>query len=195
MVSSNDKQATDELPTPAQVQEREGALLDMFDRLLPIVDGISVSFMIASLVGLVSVGWIFSWMYFLHGFGLVLALLIAGLALLPVLMLLRFWWGVEDLKRLPATVENLVDDTRGRISSKVKDIRSGEKRSTLGAFKAAGNIWQLGSLAGEARGLLGSYVNIGTLVNPLSILLGFLSLLYVPALALVAFILAILTII
>jgi len=47
-------------------------------------------------------------------------------------------------------------------------------------------------LASEARELVGSYISIGTLVNPLSLILGFLSLLFVFLLIVVGVVLLIL---
>ena len=62
----------------------------------------------------------------------------------------------------------------------------------MGLFSSAGRIWELRSLADEAGALLGSYVNIGSLVNPVSLVLGFLSLLFIPGLALTGLVLAVL---
>jgi hypothetical protein len=177
-------------PTETEIRERKGALLKLFDRMLPIVDGIADSFRFATLVGLALVIWIVVWVYYFGGFGLTTALITLAVIILPILVLLRFWLGLEDLKKLPQTVENVVSDARDEIEERVAGIRSSEKK--LGLFSSAGKIWELRSLVDEAGALLGSYVNIGSLVNPISLLLGFLSLLCIPGLALVASVLAVL---
>ncbi|MGB0849063.1 MAG: hypothetical protein ACPGSM_20185 [Thiolinea sp.] len=55
------------------------------------------------------------------------------------------------------------------------------------------NLWQVGSFAGEARELLGAYVSIGTLLNPFSLILGVLSLLFVLLLIFVGIVLVFLS--
>jgi hypothetical protein len=47
-------------------------------------------------------------------------------------------------------------------------------------------------MVGEARELLGSYVRVGSLMSPLLLLLGFLSLLYIVPLFLTSMLLALL---
>lgn len=178
-------------PTEAEIRERKGALLKLFDRMLPIVDGIADSFRFATLLGLVLVIWIFAWMFYFGGFDLATALLAVAVLILPILVLLRFWLGLEDLKKLPQTVAALVSDASNEVKERVASIRSSEKR--LGLIGSARKIWELRSLVGEAGQLLGSYVNIGSMVNPISLILGFLSLLFIPGLALVGLGLAVLS--
>ena len=178
-------------PTATEIRERKGALLKLFDRMLPIVDGIAASFRFATLLGLVLVIWVFIWMVYFGGFELSIALLAVAVILLPILVLLRFWLGLEDLKKLPQTVADLVSDARDEVTERVAGIRSTEKK--LGLIGSAGKIWELRSLVGEAGELLGSYVNIGSMVNPVALILGFLSLLFIPGLALAGLGLAVLT--
>jgi hypothetical protein len=177
-------------PTETELRERKGALLQLFDRMLPIVDGIADSFRFATLLGIALVAWVFSWMFYFADFKLVTSLVTLAVIVLPVLVLLRFWLGLEGLKKLPQTVEELVADTRGEIEERIAGIRNSGKKP--GLVSSAGQLWELRSLAGEARRLLGSYVNIGTLLNPVSLVLGFLSLLFIPVLALAGLGLAVL---
>ena len=177
-------------PTETEVRERKGALLNLFERMLPVVDGIADSFRLATLVGLVLVIWIFVWMIYFGGFRLTTALITLAVIILPILVLLRFWLGLEDVKKLPETVENLVSDARGEVEERVAGIRSSGKK--LGLFSSAGRLWELRSLVNEAGALLGSYVNIGSLVNPVSLVLGFLSLLFIPGLAVTGLVLLVL---
>ena len=183
-------QPTQPEPTETEIRERKGALLGLFDRMLPIVDGIADSFRFATLFGLALVIWVFAWMVYFGGFELTTALLIVAVILVPILVLLRFWLGLEDLKKLPQTVEGLVSDARDEVRERVAGIRASEQK--LGLMSSAGKLWELRSLADEAGQLLGSYVNIGSLVNPISLVLGFLSLLFIPGLALVGLGLAVL---
>ena len=54
-------------------------------------------------------------------------------------------------------------------------------------------MWSIGSMAGEARELLGSYISIGTLANPFTLILGALSLVGVLGMTLLGFVMLILT--
>ena len=49
-------------PTQEEIQVRKGALLRLFDRLLPIVDAIADSVRLAGVLGLLMLVWIFVWM-------------------------------------------------------------------------------------------------------------------------------------
>jgi hypothetical protein len=73
----------------------------------------------------------------------------------------------------------------------VQGIRAGQVKK-LGFLSSAKSLWSIGSMATEARELLGSYISIGTLVNPLSLILGFLSLLFVLLLMVIGLVLLIL---
>jgi hypothetical protein len=168
-------------PTSSELAENKGALLGLFDRMLPVVDGIADGFRFATLLGLALVAWVFVWMFHLNGYQLTTALLAAAVLSLPIPMLLRFWWGLEGLKKLPTVVANAVGDVRNEVRERVQAIRAPGKRK-LGLLSSARRLWELRDLVGEARRLLGSYVRVGTLFNPLSLLLGFLSLLCVPGL-------------
>jgi hypothetical protein len=183
----------DQQPTQREIKSRKNALLGLFDRMLPVLDGIADSFRFATLLGLVLVVWVFVWMFQFSGFGVVAALLTTVLISLPILVLLRFWLGLDSLKNLPQTVEELAEDARDEVKNRVEGIRSAEQK--MGLLGSAGKLWELRSLVAEAQGLLGTYVNIGTLLNPVSLVLGFLSLLYIPGLALVGGVLLVMTLI
>lgn len=176
-------------PTPQEIKEKQSELMDVFDRMLPVVDGMADSIRFAALLGAVLIAWIFVWLFFLKSFSAVTALLVAGICALPILLLLRFWWALEELKALPAIVEDMFDDAKEEVQATVQNIRSGGKQQ-FGLFGSIRNLWSVGALAGEARGLLGSYISIGTLVNPFSLVLGVLSLLFVLLLIVVGVILA-----
>ncbi|MEB4593543.1 hypothetical protein VSS37_21375 [Candidatus Thiothrix sp. Deng01] len=170
---------------PADVKER---LLDIFTRLLPLVDSVSDKIRFAALLGVGLDVWIFIWLYFLKHFSLSSALIVAGVALLPILILLRFWWALEELKDLPNIAGRMVDDAKGEIRETVQGIQAGNTPK-LGFISSAKSLWSIGSMASEARELLGSYLSIGTLVNPFSLVLGVLSLLFVLLLAVIGLVL------
>ncbi len=178
-------------PTPPELQEKKGELLAMFERMLPLVDGVADSIRFAMLLGLALVIWIFIWFFFLKDYSLTTALIISGLSILPVLLLLRFWWALEELKRLPDIIAGMMDDATDEVRTTVQNIRDQQTRQS-GLLSSAKNLWKVGSFASEARDLAGSYISIGTLLNPFSLALGVLSLLFVLFLILVGIVLAVL---
>jgi hypothetical protein len=174
--------------TEASTQQR---LLEIFNRLLPLVDSVSDKVRFAALLGVGLDAWIFVWLYFLKHFSLTSALVVAGVLLLPILILLRFWWVLEDIKDLPNIAGEMMNDAKGEIKETVQGIRAGNPQK-LGFLRSAKSLWSIGSMATEARELVGSYISIGTLVNPLSLILGALSLLFVLLLILVSIVLLLL---
>lgn len=166
-------------------------LAEIFTKLLPLVDSMADKLRFALILGGVLIAWIFIWLYFLKHFALGTALIIVGLALLPLLVLARFWWALEELKDLPQVADQMVGDAKGHFTETLKGIQAGDvtKVSMLGSVK---KLWNIGALATEARGLLGSYLSIGTLANPLSLIMGVLSLLFVILLVLVSIVLLVL---
>jgi len=171
--------------------DKQQRLLTIFERLLPLVDSVADKVRFAALLGLGLDVWIFIWLFFLKGLSLSSALIVAGVALLPLLILLRFWWALEELKDLPTIAGRMMTDAKGEIQETVQGIRAGQVKK-LSFFGSAKSLWSIGSLASEARELMGSYISIGTLVNPLSLLLGFLSLLFVFLLVVVGVVLLVL---
>lgn len=169
---------------------KQAALLDMFDRMLPIVDGMADSIRNTALLGVLLVAWVFVWLFFLRDFSLMTALVVSGVALLPLLILARFWWALEELKGLPDIVEDMVDDAKGEFHETVQGIRAGDKQK-MGLIGSMKNLWSVGSLAREAKELVGSYISIGTLMNPFMLILGVFSLLFVLLLTLVGIVLVV----
>lgn len=165
-------------------------LLDVFDRMLPVVDGMADSIRNTTLLGVLLVTWVFVWLFFLRDFSLTTALLVTGVAVLPLLILARFWWALEELKGLPDIVEEMVDDAKDEFHETVQGIRAGDKQK-MGLIGSMKNLWSVGSLAREAKELAGSYISIGTLLNPFMLILGVLSLLFVLLLIVVGVVLAI----
>lgn len=173
--------------------DNKARLLALFTRLLPLLDSVTAKLRFAVLLGGGLVVWIFVWLYALKGFTLSTALIVAGIALLPILLLAYFWWSLEELKDLPNIAGRMFNDAKAEIGATVQGIQAGKapKLSLLGSAKS---LWSIGSLVAEARELLGSYLSIGALMNPLSLLLVALSLVFVSLLGIVGFILALIAI-
>ncbi len=171
---------------------RQGQLISVLGRLVPLIDSLTDQLRNLLLVGVVILVWIAVWLLFIQGWSPLIALMILGVAALPLLLILRFWWALADLQDLPATADRMLTDAGGQVQTTLQDLRAG-KAPQLGAIASAKGLWSLGALAGEARELLGSYVNFGILLNPLALGLGVLSLLFVLLLAAVGLILAVVT--
>ena len=168
-------------------------LLELFQTLLPLVDSVSDKIRFAALLGLGLDSWIFVWLYFLKQFSITSALTVTGILLIPVLILLRFWWALEELKDLPNIAGRMMADAKGEIRETVQGIQTGGVQK-LGFLSSAKSLWSIGSMAAEAKELVGSYISIGTLVNPLSLMLGALSLVGVLLLAFIGIVLLLLVI-
>jgi hypothetical protein len=96
---------------------------------------------------------------------LTVTLSVVALALLPLLILFRFWWAFEELKDLPDIAGQMMGDTKDEFRLSIQDIRAGDV-SKLSFLSATKGMWSIGSMLREARDLLGSYISIGTLINP-----------------------------
>jgi hypothetical protein len=94
---------------------------------------------------------------------------------LPTLILARFWWALEELKSLPDIAGQMAGDAKSELQASVQNIRTG-KIPKLGFFSAGKSLWSIGSMASEARELMGSYISVATLVNPFMLVLGVVSL-------------------
>jgi len=177
-------------PTQEEIEVRKGALLRLFDRLLPIVDAIADSVRLAGVLGLLMVVWIFVWMTRVSDFSTQTSMLVSLAICLPVVVLLWYWWGLEGLKKLPETVAQIAGNASSEVRSHIQGIRAGETRKLV-SHVSLGKLWELRSLADEARELLGSYARVGFLANPLLLVLLFLSLLSLVPLGLVSLALAV----
>ena len=73
-----------------ETSDKQQRLLTIFERLLPLVDSVSDKVRFAALLGVALDVWIFIWLFFLKSWSLSSALIVAGVVLLPLLILLRF---------------------------------------------------------------------------------------------------------
>lgn len=168
--------------------DKKQHLLDTFNRLIPLVDGISDSIRFATLLGAVLALWVFIWMLILKGFELKTALITAAITLLPALILSRFWWALEEVKNLPDIISEMMDDAKDEVQETVRHLRNdGVKK--IGMFGSIKGLFSIRSILSEADDMLGSYISISALINPLWLILGVLALLSVIGLALVSIVL------
>lgn len=180
-----------EQPTQIELEERKNSLLRLFDRLVPLVDSLSNTIGFTALMQLALVAWIFVWMYHFKEFTLPVSLVACLILLLPILVLMYFRSGLKQLKQLVDTVVTTILGAKNELQERVLELRCAERKKA-GLVGSAKNIFKLGSLVGEARELTGSYVHVGSMVNPLLLLLGFLSIMYIVPLFLVSALMALL---
>jgi hypothetical protein len=159
---------------PALETEKQERLQTIFERLLPMVDALADKLRLIWLLGLLVSVWLVVWCVVLKHYSWAIGLTAGSLALLPSLILLRFWWTLEELKNLPEIAGEMAGDARSQFQTSVQNLRAGKlpELSFLGAGKS---LWLIGILATEARDLLGSYISFATLANPFMLILGVIS--------------------
>ncbi len=161
-------------------------LFDIFDHLIPLVDNISDGIRAIALLGIVISTWLFIWSFFILHTSLTTTLIISAVSFLPSLILLRYWWALEAVKELPDIAEEMLDDVTSEVKSTWKEV-SNDRKKALNFIGQAKNIWEMKSLLGQLDDMFNQYLNIGVLINPLSILVAIISLLSVLVLLLIAF--------
>jgi hypothetical protein len=178
-----------EQQSSTETPEQKQRLLALFERLVPLVDGLADKLRFVLIIGVLLLLWVGVWMGMIKHFALPFTLTVVALISLPLLILLRFWWSLEELKDLPNIAGQMMGDAKDEIKESVQGIRAGNvaKLSFLSATKG---LWCVGSMLREAKGMLGSYISITTLVNPFMLILGVVSLIFVFVLGLVSVILA-----
>lgn len=177
-----------EQQTDTQAADKKQRLLALFGRLLPLVDSVADKLRFVLIVGLLLLVWVGVWLFVIKQFSLTVTLVVVGLVLLPLLILVRFWWALEELKNLPAIAGQMMGDAKNEIRESVQGIRAGNvpKLSFLSATKG---LWSLGSVLREGQELIGSYISLSTLINPFMLVLGVASLCFVALLGFVSVIL------
>lgn len=178
-----------EKPTTSLEPDKKQRLLSIFGRLLPLVDSLADKLRLMLVLGLLVTVWLVVWFFFLKHYSLAITAMAGIAALLPTLILARFWWALEELKNLPDIAGQMVGDAKNGLQESVQNIRAG-KAPKLGFFSAGKSLWSVAAMATEARELVGSYISVATLVNPFMLVLGVLSLVSVFLLFLVGIVLA-----
>jgi ABC-type multidrug transport system fused ATPase/permease subunit len=150
-------------------------LQTVFQRLLPLVDDLADALGILLLISLAIIVWVFVYFFHLHHFSLVMSLGVVGLAIIPVLILTRFWFALENLKDIPKIAEEMMDDVTEDVAQSWHAIKSG-KKGALNFFGQAKKLFEIRSLLNSADNILEQYFSIGPLVNPFYLFFGVLSL-------------------
>ncbi len=167
--------------SPNSVSRARAAL----ERLLPLAERLAGAIRAVSLLGLGAVSWLFVWLYFLRGSSLTTALIVSALAMLPVLVLVRFWWSLAELRELPRIMRTMRADLGEEVTGTLNSLRAGERGRTLGLIAQARRLFEVRSLLGQLDDVIGQYLSVGMLVNPLMLMLGVVSLLGVGLLVVV----------
>lgn len=174
---------------PTSTKENNPQLQALFQRLLPLVDSLADKLGFALIMGLLLLVWVGVWFGMIKKFSLLVTTLVVGLALLPLLILWRFWWSLNELKNLPAIVDDMTNDAKSQLKESVQQLRSNGK-AQWNLVTAGKNLWSLSTMLTEGKELLGSYIGITTLLNPFMLLLGLLSLGFVLFLLISSIVLA-----
>jgi hypothetical protein len=168
--------------------EKKQRLWSIFESLLPLVDRLADKLRLFWILGLLVTVWLTVWCFYLKHFSLMVTVLAGVAALLPVLVLIQFWWALEGLKNLPEIAGRMAGDAKSGLQESVQNFRSG-KAPKLSLFNAGKGLWSVGAMATEANELIGSYISFATLVNPIMLVLGVVSIVSVHLLFLIGILL------
>ena len=161
--------------TQSANQGQQKNLSALFAKLVPLVDSMADKLGLLLLLSLLVVVWIFVYLVYFFEASLVWSVLISSLAALPVLIVFRFWMALNNLKELPNIAMEIVDDVSDDVVSTWKAVKSDKK----GAFNLVGQIrslFEIKSLLSSAGDIFEQYFNVTILLNPLSLILGVVSL-------------------
>ena len=150
-------------------------LKDSFQRLLPLVDDLADGLGVLLLISLAVTIWIFVYLFRLQHFSFPMSLGISGLALIPILILSRFWFALENLKDIPKIAEEMIDDVTEDAAQSWHAVKSG-KKGALNFFGQAKKLFEIRAILNSADDIIGQYFSIGPLVNPFYLFFGILSL-------------------
>lgn len=156
------------------VENQAQKISSITSRLLPIVDGLTAKIRLICILGLLVTLWLVVWVFWLKHYAWWLAAAAGTIALIPTLILARFWWALAELKNLPDIAGQMVGDAKSELQESVQNLRAG-KVPKLGLLSAGKGLWSVGSMVGELRELAGSYLSIATLANPFMLVLGVIS--------------------
>jgi hypothetical protein len=126
--------------------EKKQRLLAIFERLLPLVDSLADKLRLFLILGVLVTLWLVVWCHFLKHYSLGITVTLGVAALLPTLVLARFWWALEELKSLPDIAGQVVGDAKTELQESVQNIRAG-RIPKLGFFSAGKGLWSVGAMA------------------------------------------------
>ncbi len=177
-----------ETPTTALEADKKLRLLAIFEKLSPSLNSLADKLRLLVILGVLVASWLVVWCYFLKHSSIAVAVMVGIAAILPTLILARFWWALKELKCLPDIAGRITGDAKAGLQGSVQNIRAG-KLPKLGLLSAGKGLWSVGAMATEACELMGSYIGIATLANPVMLVFGVLSVMNVFLLFLVGIVL------
>ena len=169
---------------PVTDSDQHQRLLHLCTRWLPLIDALTDKLRLLLVIGLFCWAWIGIWLYAIQHYSLLLCGMVLSALLLPVLIILRFWWSLAQLKDLPAIATEMLGDAQAGVASSLQQLAT--QKTKLSWFGASKGLWSIGTMALEAKELLGSYVSLATLLNPFMLLLGVVSGLCIGLLCLIS---------
>jgi hypothetical protein len=140
-------------------------------KLMPLVGSATKKLRFLMLMGIAVILWLFVFMFVLQEMTLGWALGISAILALPVLLLSRFYFALQDLNDLP----EMIDEIKADLTSSLQALTRTKKATAVNAVSGAKDLWEIRSLLSNGREMLGDYVSIAVLANPLSLFLGVLS--------------------
>jgi hypothetical protein len=165
-------------------------LESLLEKLMPLVGSASRKLRLLMWIGIVVIIWLFVFMFVLQQWSLGWALGLSAVFALPVLWLSRFYFALQDLNDLP----EIIDDIKEELTESLQSLSNTKKVTAVNAVSGAKDLWEIRSLLSSGRELLGDYVSIALLVNPLALFLGVLSVIALFALALLGLVLGLVVI-
>lgn len=161
-------------PTSPVVTKQNERLHNIFQRLLPLLDSLGRKLKLTIVLGLLVTVWLLVWCIYVKRFSLVAGTVVGLVSFFPTLILCRFWWAIEELKKLPDIAGQMMGDAKTEFFDSAHRLSRG-KTDDLGFLNLGKNLWSVSAMVLEARELMGSYVSISTLINPLMLGLGITS--------------------
>jgi hypothetical protein len=172
------------------VTTKKQRLIALFEKLLPLVNSVATKLRWLLILGLLALVWLGVWSSFIQHFAWPVTGAIIGLAVIPWLILLRFWWSLQELQDLPTIALQMLGDAKQEFRASVQN-----RTAKLSFFGATKGLWSIGSLLSDCTDLLGSYISLATLMNPFMLILGMISLISMLILLPVSGVLALLTVV
>lgn len=162
----------------------------LLEKLMPLVGSALKKLRFLLIMGIVVILWFFVFMFVLQEMSLGWALGISAVLALPVLLLSRFYFALQDLQDLPEMIDEIKED----LTESLQALRNTKKATAVNAVSGAKDLLEIRSLLSSGREMLADYVSIAVLANPFSLFLGVLSVISVFALALLGIVLGVVAI-
>ncbi len=147
----------------------------LFQRILPLVDDVADALGVLLLCSALAAAWIFVYFFYLQKYSLAVSLVAGGVSFFPILILLRIWFALENLKDIPKIAGEIMEDVSDEVAQSWHGIKSG-KKGAMNVLGQARKLFEIRSMLKSADDIFEQYFSIGPLINPFYLLLGVLSL-------------------